>query len=107
MAFLDIFKKQNILSFKAGIKAGQLYMQLDKLVDSEVLINDLIQTYPENESIDLAYYLLGEVYFKMENYQKSLDNFQQILLKHPTSFYLEDARDKARLISGFLDKNVN
>jgi tetratricopeptide (TPR) repeat protein len=105
--FLEIFQKQNILSFKAGIKASQLYKQLDKLAESESVLNTLILNYPENEGIDRAYYMLGEIYFQMEKYQSSLDNFQQILLKHPTSFYLEDARDKARTISGLIDKNEN
>ena len=103
--FLEIFKKQNKLSFKAGIKAGQLYMQLDKHVESEALFNEIIHSYPENEAIDLAYYLLGEVCYQVRNYQSSLDNFRQILLKYPTSFYIEEARDKARVLSGLIKDN--
>lgn len=105
--YLEIFKKQNKLSFIAGIKAGQLYRQLGKLTESGSLFNDLILKYPEENSIDLAYYYLGEVCFQQNKYQASLDNFQQILIKYPTSFYLDEARDKARILSDLLAKNEN
>ena len=83
--FLDIFKKQNKLSFKAGIIAATIYMQLDKYEESEVLFNRIIQNYSEKEDIDQVYFLLGELYFLQKKYKHSLENFQQILLRYPSS----------------------
>ncbi len=103
--FLEIFKKQNKLSFKAGINAAIIYMQLGKYDESEGLFTGIIQNYSEKEGIDQAYFLLGELNFLQKKYKNSLDNFQQILLKYPSSFYLEEARDKARMLSGLIKEN--
>ncbi|HEM49470.1 MAG TPA: hypothetical protein ENO27_04580 [Caldithrix sp.] len=103
--FLEIFKKRNKLGFKAGIKAGHLYMQLDKYLESESLLTNLIQNYSGKEGIDQVYYLLGEQYFQQKMYKKSLENFQHILLQFPSSFYLEDARAKARMLSELVKEN--
>ena len=103
--FLEIFKKHNKLSFKAGINAGNLYQQLGKYLESESLFTGLIQNYSDKEGLDLVYYRLGELYFQQKMYKKSLENFQQILLQYPSSFYLEDARDKARALSELIKEN--
>lgn len=103
--FLDIFKKQNKLSFKAGIIAATIYMQLDKYEESEVLFNRIIQNYSEKEDIDQVYFLLGELYFLQKKYKHSLENFRQILLRYPSSFYLEEARDKARILTELIKGN--
>ena len=103
--FLEIFKKHNKLSFKAGINAGNLYLQLGKYLESESLFTGLIQNYSDKEGLDLVYYRLGELYFQQKMYKKSLENFQQILLQYPSSFYLEDARDKARALSELIKEN--
>ena len=101
--FLEIFKKENKLSFKAGIAAGILYKQLGKFEESQSILNNVIQNFPDNDGIDQVYFLLGEIYYQEENYQNSLQSFQKILLNYPGSFYLEDARDKARIISGIIE----
>ena len=103
--FLEIFKKHNKLSFKAGINAGNLYQQLGKYLESESLFTGLIQNYSDKEGLDLVYYRLGELYFQQKMYKKSLENFQQILLQYPSSFYLEDARDKAPALSELIKEN--
>ncbi len=103
--FLEIFKKQNKLSFKAGINAATLYMQLDKYEKSESLFNEIIQNCSEKEGIDQVYFLLGELYYSQKKYKSSLENFQQILLKYPSSFYLEEARDKARILTELIKEN--
>lgn len=103
--FLEIFKKQNKLSFKAGINAATIFMQLDKYEESESLLNGIIQNYSEKEGIDQVYFLLGELYFSQKKYKSSLENFQQILLRYPSSFYLEDARDKARILTELIKGN--
>ena len=103
--FLEIFKKHNKLSFKAGLNAGNLYQQLGKYLESESLFTGLIQNYSDKEGLDLVYYRLGELYFQQKMYKKSLENFQQILLQYPSSFYLEDARDKARALSELIKEN--
>ena len=64
-----------------------------------------IQNYSDKEGLDLVYYRLGELYFQQKMYKKSLENFQQILLQYPSSFYLEDARDKARALSELIKEN--
>ncbi|MEJ2543350.1 MAG: radical SAM family heme chaperone HemW [Calditrichaceae bacterium] len=100
--FLEIFKKQNKLSFRSGINAAKLYMQLNKFIESEGLFLELIQKYPEQEGIDQVYFLLGNLFYQQKMYKKSLENFQEILLRFPSSFYLEEARGKARTLSGLI-----
>lgn len=103
--FLEILQKQNKLSFKSGLYAGQIYVQLGKYQESKAIFNTLIERYPENDGIDRVYYLLAEVYYLQKDYKNGLQYYRQILLSYPTSFYLEDARDKARLLSGLIKED--
>jgi len=103
--FIEIFREQNKLSFRSGLSAGRLYMNLGKYDESKIILNEMIENYSEHDGNDEVYFLLAECSYLQRDLKNGLDYYRQILLKYPNSFYTEQARDKARLISGLLEEN--
>jgi len=101
--FREVFQGQNPLRFQAGLQAALSYSRLGQFDQSEQILFDLIQGNPDNKTLDAVYYLLAEVYFAQQKYQLSLTNYRVILLNYPGSFYVDEARDKARQISAILE----
>ena len=47
-------------------------------LDAENLYHDFVNNYPYHPKAALAYYELGDFYFKKEDYQKSIEYFEQV-----------------------------
>lgn len=104
--FKELFLKNKALSFKAGIMTAIIYRDLYKLQDCEEVLKSMLSFYTGHEALDRVYYFLGELYYLQKHYQQGLENYQQILLSYPGSFYLEEARDRARTIGALLEKET-
>jgi tetratricopeptide (TPR) repeat protein len=104
--FSEIAQGNHKMSLDAGLRAADLYKKLRKYDQAEKVLTLLVENYSENNRIDNALYELGEIYFVQKKYESGLKTYQKILLNYPSSFYIEDARKKARLISGILKENT-
>jgi tetratricopeptide (TPR) repeat protein len=104
--FSEIAQGNHKMSLDAGLRAADLYKKLRKYDQAEKVLTLLVENYSENNRIDNALYELGEIYFAQKKYESGLKTYQKILLNYPSSFYIEDARKKARLISGILKENT-
>lgn len=101
--FMELYQKPNPLRFQAGLQAAQLYYKLEQFDQSELILLDLINDESDHKNLDAVYYLLAEVYSAQHKYQLGLNNYRVILLNYPGSFYVDEARDKARQISVILE----
>ena len=94
-------------SFIAGIKGAELLNALDKIDQAETLLVYLIEHYENHPDLDQALFLLGELKTDRQNYQEGLRCFREILLNHPSSFYLEQAREAARELTTMIEESNN
>jgi len=105
--FEEVYNSQNIVSFASGLKAVKLYNRLNKEIEANILLEGLIENYPEEEQIDYIYFLLANNYKKAHDYGSALSLYQEILIMFPTSFYVDEARSYAREINSLLKENPN
>jgi len=104
--FAEIFNAHNNLSLKAGMFAVNLYNKIEKPMVAITLLEDIIKNYPNEEETDLAYFILASGYKKANEFEKALALYREILIRFPTSFYSEQARENAREISSSLQEKV-
>jgi tetratricopeptide (TPR) repeat protein len=97
-----LFEVQKEISPLAGIEAALIYIKLDKLEDGQNILNKFTASYKDDRNIDRAYFLLADIYNKQQNYKQALDNYRTILVDYPASFYLEQARERARALTAKL-----
>lgn len=105
--FSELYFAANITSFQAGIESVALYNKLGKDDETNQILQDMIKYYPEEDKIDYAYFLLANNYKKEQSLQDALTMYQEILIRFPTSFYIEQARLSAREINILLQEKVN
>ena len=105
--FKELYFGQNITSFTAGMEAVLLYNRINKLNESNQILENLIQTYPEEDNTDYAYFLLANNYKTEKKLENALATYQELLFRFPTSFYTEQARENARRINTLLMEKVN
>ena len=105
--FMEIYRVKNKLSLKAGMLAVGLYNKLEKPVDAISLLEDIIKSYPNDEETDMAYFMLASGFKKAKEFDKALVLYEEILIRFPTSFYNEQARENAREINSFLQEKPN
>lgn len=105
--FRELYFDGNIISYTAGIKAAVLYNRLDKEDEANTILEDLIKSYPDENKIDYAYFLLAYNYQKSKDLANALTMYQKILTRFPTSFYVEQARENARGINKLLQEKLN
>lgn len=101
--FMELFQKPGLLRFEAGLQAAQCYNNLKQFEQSELILLELLKDQPDHKNLDTVYYLLAELYSAQHKYQLGLNNYQIILINYPGSFYVDEARDKARQISTILE----
>jgi tetratricopeptide (TPR) repeat protein len=100
--FAGLFEDQKEIGPLAGIEAALIYIKLDKLEDGQNILNKFTTSYKDDRNIDKAYFLLADIYNKKQDYKQALDNYRIILVDYPASFYLEQAREKARALTAKL-----
>jgi len=71
-------------------------------LDAENLYHDFVNNYPYHPKAALAYYELGDFYFKKEDYQKSIEYFEQVPMAKLDQSHQLEARFK--LAYGYFGK---
>ena len=61
--------------------------------------DSLSEMYPDDKFIDKILYLSAQCEEELSNYQNALKLYQEILIKHSNSIFLQQAREKARLLN--------
>ena len=84
---------------EAGIRSAKLYSKINELEESRVLLEELIKMHKDAEQLDEVYFILAGVYDKIQNREYALELYRNILTSYPNSFFLEEARDRARNLS--------
>ena len=105
--FRELYFNNNITSFDAGMKAVILYNKINKIDESNEILQDIIKSYADEDKTDFAYFLLANNYKKQNDLENALITYQEILVRFPTSFYFEQARVAARDINTILQERTN
>jgi TolA-binding protein len=69
-----------------------------------------LEQFPDSPLADWAHHLMGEVYWKMFNYDKAINHYQQVLDNHPD--FVHASEDQCRIadvydfmeMDGIIDK---
>ncbi len=67
--------------FKGLLKAASLSIELQKFVQSESILNTLINANPEGEFISQTWLLYSQLYYAQKKYKKSIDILETVLKK--------------------------
>jgi len=97
--FYNLFTEKNSISFIAGLQSARVLKQIGKLEEAVKVLREFIQQYPQNDNSDEAYFLLGQCESALDRYPDALSAYKKILENFPSSFYLEKARENARMIT--------
>ncbi len=103
--FRAIYQAKNKLSLKAGMEAVKLYTKFEKEQEAVRLLEGIIKEFPEEET-DRAYFMLAARYKKKNDLAKAMALYQDLMIRFPTSFYVEEARKNARAINTSLQEEV-
>lgn len=79
--FLDLFE-QNTDAAKAGESlfwAAESYFQLNNYSRADRLFRQYLREFPSGRHMDAAHYALGWTYFKQEDYQRAIPEFERFL----------------------------
>ena len=95
---------------KAALMAAYVYYAQDYYYDAEAELERFIKTYPKNENLNYAHFLLAMCYYeKIVDEKKDLgpllkaqDKFSFIVKEYPNSDYALDAEYKLDLIQDYL-----
>jgi tetratricopeptide (TPR) repeat protein len=104
--FNEIYSAKNNLSLRAGMQAVKLLLKLEKDLEAKTLLENIIMEFPEEQETGEAYFILATNYRKTGNLDKALALFQDLLVRFPTSFYTERARENARAINTRLQEKA-
>jgi tetratricopeptide (TPR) repeat protein len=105
--FRELYFGKNITSFSAGMESVLLYNRINKIDESNQILEDIIQSYPGEDNTDYAYFLLANNYKLEKKLENALTTYQELLFRFPTSFYTEQARENARQINTLLQNKIN
>jgi len=97
--FETLARLKNPLQSAAGRHAVKLYMRLDKYEQAADLLNYLKNAVPEDKDMDEILYLQAETQEKLKNQESALLIYHELMLKYPSSLFLQDARERARKLS--------
>ncbi len=104
--FEELFQTGKQLGLMSAIEAAYIYLKLDKKDEAERILNELINSDSSFEQRDEALFLLAGMYEK-NNPGRAFTLYQQIMMEYPSSFYNEQARQRARDLSIINNQNLN
>ena len=80
---------------------AKILLKQQKTKESVALLEKLIEEYKEELLADDALFLLANIYEKnLKDNQKAMEYYQQIIMDHPGSIFVIDARDRFRALRG-------
>jgi tol-pal system protein YbgF len=87
-----IIENKPILStYQEDYDSAFAHLRAGRFLESARAFEDFIQTYPQNELTDNAYYWLGESYYVKRQYPQALAAFQSLTAKFPDSAKASDS----------------
>ncbi len=106
--FEALAKSDSPLSMKSGEQGVTLLIRLGKYDRARVLLKTLSAKHPDYADGDRLYFLLAQAQEKEHLWKEAFATYQRLLTKFPDSFYLEQARERARWIKeNILKAQVN
>jgi tetratricopeptide (TPR) repeat protein len=97
--FESLARSKNPLQSAAGRQAAKLYMRLEKYAQAADLLNYLKTAIPEDKDTDEILYLQAETQEKLNDRESALQIYHELMLKYPSSLFLQEARERARKLS--------
>ncbi len=96
--FESLAQKHWAINAQCGEKAVHLFIRLGKFEQAASLIQSIEKKFPDYVNNDRLYFLLGLAQQKQGLWEKAFNTYQTLIDKYPDSFFLEQAREKARWI---------
>ncbi|MBD3224627.1 MAG: tetratricopeptide repeat protein [Caldithrix sp.] len=93
-----IFRANFSLSPLAALRYAKVKMNIQHYDDARLLLQSYLDQYPEHDDRDEAKYLLAEMARKQQKWQDALQYYRDIITQFPESFFINEARAKARQI---------
>jgi tol-pal system protein YbgF len=86
-----IDNKPTLSTYQEDYDSAFAHLRAGRFLESARAFEDFIQSYPENELTDNAYYWLGESYYVKRQYPQALAAFQSLTAKFPDSSKASDS----------------
>lgn len=80
------------------IRISNLQYKSAKYIEMRATLNKFINEYPESIYLDYATYQIGNSFYNEKNFTEALKIFTEMLVKFPKTIYIEDIREKIRII---------
>jgi outer membrane protein assembly factor BamD (BamD/ComL family) len=84
-----------------------LLIRLQEYTESEKLLIILLDRYQGDSELDHIHFLLAGIYRDLQNWEQAMEQYRQILVAYPNSFFTEEAREQARMITTQLKPEKN
>ena len=97
--FSELSREKNNLRSLAGREAGKLLLKLQKYDESKGVLEPLLTAISEDKDHDELIFLLAESEEKLNHLHTALDLYNELLIKHPNSLFIQEARKKARTLN--------
>lgn len=100
----DLFKETAKISAgedlcdRSTIRAAELGYKLQKKIETDSMLINYLEEYPESIYTDQALILIADSFAEVKNYTEAVKFYTEIILKHPGSMYIQRARAKIREI---------
>ncbi|MCK5741849.1 MAG: tetratricopeptide repeat protein [Chlorobi bacterium] len=103
-AAYDLFKETAKISAgddlcdRSTIRAAELGYKLKKKIETDSMLINYLEEYPESIYADQALILIADSFAAAKNYTEAVKFYTEIILKYPGSMYIQKARKKIREI---------
>ena len=97
-AFGALAQTGGSLALPALEQAARIYLGRNRASEAFVMLNGFLQRNPQHPANDRVLLLLGETYETMNQPKQALNAYLTLIRSYPDSFYLEEARYKARAL---------
>lgn len=105
--YTSVVAGKNALGLQSGIRATRLLLHLQEFTECDYLLNTLLQDYEGDPQLDQVYFIRAELYTELEEWERALEQYRQIMITYPNSFYTEEARSRAREIAALQKQEGN
>lgn len=92
------------LSAPAAEQAGTIFFQLNKLPQARSLFRHLIDNYSDYPERDRAFFYLARIDEQDKKIESAIENYKKIMIEFPGSFYLNQARERARRLTALIQE---
>ncbi|WP_456442844.1 tetratricopeptide repeat protein [Caldithrix abyssi] len=94
--FKELALKNGPLSPQCAERAVHLFIKLEKWEEAQSLIAHALQHSPDYVNMDRLLFTLGGIQERQKQPQKAFNTYRLIITRYPDSFFVEQARERAR-----------